>query len=210
MLLCPRCGSQNQTGQPYCQACGTPLMTNCPYCKSNIIPGSRFCGNCGRVLEETTQQRSANNTYAGSQRDGILIYNSSGLGEKTTIPPEIHGWNWGAFFLSWIWGIGNNVWIALIMFIPIPFLAFIMAIVLGVKGNQWAWQKKRWESIEHFQNTQQTWAYWGAGLFVLWIIFIGVFYFLGFVSLWDTIQSSPSIPTIPSIPQLPFDIWHSY
>lgn len=26
---------------------------------------------------------------------------------------DIQGWIWGAFLLSWIWGIGNNTYIAL-------------------------------------------------------------------------------------------------
>jgi len=24
------------------------------------------------------------------------------------VPDEIDRWNWGAFLLNWIWGIGNN------------------------------------------------------------------------------------------------------
>jgi hypothetical protein len=87
--------------------------------------------------------------------------NTSGQ-ESATLPPELKGWNWGAFFLSWIWGIGNNVWIALLAFI----LGIIWMIVLGIKGNEWAWQHKRWDSIEHFKRTQRTWAKWGVGLFI--------------------------------------------
>ncbi|MCK5641018.1 MAG: hypothetical protein KAJ19_09485, partial [Gammaproteobacteria bacterium] len=59
--------------------------------------------------------------------------NTSGQGELAEIPPEISGWNWGAFLLSWIWGIGNSVWIALLCLIPC--VGFVMAFVLGAKGN---------------------------------------------------------------------------
>jgi len=24
------------------------------------------------------------------------------------VPAEIDRWNWGAFLLNWVWGIGNN------------------------------------------------------------------------------------------------------
>lgn len=39
------------------------------------------------------------------------------------VPSEVKKWNWGAFFLSWIWGIGNHVWISFLSFVP--FVGFI-------------------------------------------------------------------------------------
>ena len=39
--------------------------------------------------------------------------------EPKPIPPEIDRWNWGAFLLSWIWGVGNNTFIALLSLVPI-------------------------------------------------------------------------------------------
>ena len=29
--------------------------------------------------------------------------------DQQTIPAEIRRWNWGAFFLNWIWGIYDNL-----------------------------------------------------------------------------------------------------
>ena len=46
-----------------------------------------------------------------------------------------------------------------------------MIFVLGAKGNEWAWQNKRWNSIEHFKKVQKLWAIWGAVLFALGILF---------------------------------------
>ena len=57
--------------------------------------------------------------------------NTSGQGAASVVPGEIKGWNWGAFFLNWIWSIGNNVWIGLLALI----LGIIMSIILGVKGE---------------------------------------------------------------------------
>lgn len=34
------------------------------------------------------------------------------------VPPEIDRWNWGAFLLNWIWGVGNNTFIALLTLVP--------------------------------------------------------------------------------------------
>jgi Cytochrome oxidase complex assembly protein 1 len=81
-----------------------------------------------------------------------------------SVPPEIDRWNWGAFFLNWIWGIGNGTPIALLTLVPI--VGFIMMFVLGAKGSRWAWRNKRWDSVEHFKRAQRRWAI--AGL-IVWI-----------------------------------------
>ena len=85
--------------------------------------------------------------------------NTSGQGPTAIVPREIQGWNWGAFLLTWIWGIGNNVLLALLTLVPI--VGLVMWFVLGVKGTEWAWQNKRWDSVEHFQRVQRTWTKWG-------------------------------------------------
>ena len=53
---------------------------------------------------------------------------TSGLGKQSVVPPEVKGWNWGAFLLNWIWGIGNSTYIALLMFVPLVniFMFFIL------------------------------------------------------------------------------------
>lgn len=32
-----------------------------------------------------------------------------------------------------------------------------MSIVLGIKGREWAWQAKHWDSVEHFKKVQHNW-----------------------------------------------------
>ena len=34
--------------------------------------------------------------------------------------------------------------------------------MLGIKGREWAWQNKRWDSLEHFNRVQKKWSVWGA------------------------------------------------
>ncbi len=106
--------------------------------------------------------------------------NTSGQGAAATVPREIRKWNWGAFFLNWIWGIGNNTLIALLCLIP--GVVFVMAFVLGAKGSEWAWRNKRWESPEQFRRIQQYWAAIGAVLFIgsilLVTLFAGIFFFV--------------------------------
>ncbi len=95
--------------------------------------------------------------------------NTSGHGVAAVLPPEIDRWNWGAFLLNWVWGIGNNTFVALLMFVPVVNL--VMPFVLGVKGSAWAWRNKRWESVDHFKRVQRLWAIWGI---VAWIILLAV------------------------------------
>ncbi len=76
--------------------------------------------------------------------------NSSGQGKNAIVPAAVKKWNWGAFLLSWIWGLGNKTYISLLVFVPIVGLA--MPFLLGARGSAWAWQNKRWESVEEFKR----------------------------------------------------------
>ncbi|HEX4353942.1 MAG TPA: cytochrome c oxidase assembly factor Coa1 family protein [Polyangiales bacterium] len=72
------------------------------------------------------------------------------------MPPEIDRWNWGAFLLNFVWGLGNGVRLAWLMWVPLVGLA--MPFVLGWKGNAWAWRRGGFRSVEHFQQVQRRWA----------------------------------------------------
>ena len=96
------------------------------------------------------------------------IINNSGQGANSVVYDIIaKDFNWGAFFFNWIWGVCNNTYIPLLIF-PLALLAFIpiiglivplgFCIWLGLKGNEWAWQNKRWASIEKFHSVQKKWA----------------------------------------------------
>jgi len=101
--------------------------------------------------------------------------NTSGQGKAAVVPVEINRWNWGAFLLNWIWGIGNSTFIALLMFVP--FINIVMPFVLGAKGSAWAWQNNRWESVDEFRRVQRLWAIWSV---VTYVIVIGLFTLLIF------------------------------
>jgi len=111
----------------------------------------------------------------------LSVHNTSGQGKTAVIPPEIKGWNWRALLLTWIWGIGNRVWISLVCLIPIVLVQLVFAILLGAKGNEWAWRSKRWDSIEHFRRTQRTWRNWAIGVLVV----VGIISFIiSFIVGW--------------------------
>lgn len=45
-----------------------------------------------------------------------------------------------------------------------------MMIVLGIKGNEWAWRNNKWESVEQFISSQNKWKPWGIIFFILAIL----------------------------------------
>lgn len=138
---------------------------HCTNCGQLNDSDAVYCVNCGNSLQDG---KNVNQQKLESRETKSL--NNSGQGKIASLPVELSGWNWGAFFLSWIWGIGNNTWIAFLTFIPL--VNFIMIFVLGAKGNEWAWQNKRWDSPDHFKKVQKLWAIWGLVLFLISILFV--------------------------------------
>jgi hypothetical protein len=91
--------------------------------------------------------------------------NNSGQGVGTPVPAELQTWSWSAFLLSWIWCIAHNAWLGFGVSLGLDILSgplghgrvplwLIGHLFCGFKGNEWAWQNRRWESIEQFRATQ--------------------------------------------------------
>jgi len=94
----------------------------------------------------------------------------SGMGGASVVPAEVRGWNWGAAGLSYLWGYYYRSWYSLLVFVPL--VNIIWWVVLGIYGNQWAWEKNSWRSVEEFQASQKKWRIWG--IISLIISFIAV------------------------------------
>ena len=96
---------------------------------------------------------------------------------------EMKLFNWGAFGLGWIWGIGNKVYVkelitpCIIVFIiwlfkinnsvwniPVIGIPLYLGIIFtplfyfGKNGNKWAWSEKDWKDIQEFKKVQKKWA----------------------------------------------------
>jgi hypothetical protein len=145
-----------------CCSCGKYVCLECKVSIANQV----FCNQC---LDERIR------TGAWPTETRLSMPGASGMGSGSFVPPEIKGWNWGGFLMTWIWGTGNNVWISFIALLSIvPYLGWAisltMSIILGIRGNEWAWQNKRWESVEHFKKTQRTWMWWGIAVTVANIV----------------------------------------
>lgn len=77
--------------------------------------------------------------------------------------------NWGAFFLTFIWGTKYKAWITLLaiplIFIHLPlyfnlFLLFCFQIYCGINGNKWAFQNYK-KTKNEFHKEQIKWAILG-------------------------------------------------
>jgi len=100
---------------------------------------------------------------------------------RSSEPSNIHSFNFGAFMFGWLWGICNGVYIALLTLIPA--INLIMCIILGVKGNEWAWEKQKSTATpDNFVETQKRWS--KAGVIVLAItLVLCFFYFVLFLAI---------------------------
>jgi hypothetical protein len=104
----------------------------------------------------------------------------SGKGKMSEVPEEIKGWNWAAAFLPTVWGVYHRSWLFLLRYVP--FLSWVWWIIMGIKGNEWAWKNNQWESVERFKRAQARWKPVGILCFILnllWIPYIIIFLILG-------------------------------
>lgn len=108
--------------------------------------------------------------------------NDSGTGAGAVLPAELKYFNWGSFFFTWIWSIAHRFWLGLLALplgfvlglIPLigPATGIAISIVFGIKGNEWAWQNRRWDSTDHFRKTQRVWGWWALGVFILVLLLL--------------------------------------
>ena len=139
-----------------------------------------------RVQPHLTQRQitSNNDDFVTSSPAPI---NTSGQGHlldnSVEVPEEIIGWNWGAFLLPGFWCLTNRVWIGLLSWLDLSVVTLgiptiTISILLGLKGNEWAWKSRKWKSVKAFKRHQRFWAIAG---FILWalllILIIGVILF---------------------------------
>ena len=154
-----------------CVSCGKPICSGCKVSLANKF----HCNPCAEKL------------IASSAAAPVAEPNTSRQGKSAVVPKEIRGWNWGGFFFTWIWGIGNRSWLAVIFgiisavfavvadeykadsWISLTFTVMTSAVI-GIQGNQWAWQNKKWSDVTHFKRTQKRWAIAGLILFIIFFV----------------------------------------
>jgi hypothetical protein len=149
-------------------------------------------------ISSDTNQRQNITTQGQSQSQPLT--SSDGL-PNGPFPQELAYWNWGALFFNWIWSIANSVWIGLLAFIS-P-IGLIMSIVLGIKGNEWAWKNRRFESIDQFKQVQRAWTRIGVIIYItvaaLSMIAVGILVFFSLNSANSKASDARRMSDVESI-----------
>lgn len=83
---------------------------------------------------------------------------------SAAVPEEIKGWNWPAFFLSWIWAFDNKINFGLLDWN----FYFFAPFMFGSKGNELAWRSRDWQSVEEFRKSQSRYSR------LVWVLVLGL------------------------------------
>jgi hypothetical protein len=101
------------------------------------------------------------------------------------LPPSLKGFNWAAFILGPVWGLGNTVVPAIIIgvalwavlwltYSTVPYVGagavVCGSLVIGYRANEWAWRARKWQSIEQFRRVQQGWLLWAVVVAIIWVV----------------------------------------
>lgn len=84
------------------------------------------------------------------------------MSQQVTAP---EGLNWGGFLLPFLWGIAHGAWLWVVVWLFIP---PVSSIVLLIKGNEIAFENRRYDSIEEFRSGQRMWVICGLILNIVW------------------------------------------
>lgn len=106
---------------------------------------------------------------------------TGGPSNSTQFPFKMK-WNWGAFGLYPIWGFFNGCWWGILVSLFLGYLFPVPNIVFGIYGTRWAWENRKWNSLQDFMKTQSDWAVWGIIVFCMnmlvllfvWIVLLGL------------------------------------
>lgn len=174
----------------------------CSQCGTKADDGARYCPQCGQAV--------AGNVLTINTPPSVVTPRNDTMGPPLTnraeIPPEIRGWNWGAFGAGIFWTAAMKLWnwfavlLVLLLFgalgravavlVALPIIG--INIYLGVNGNELAWKAPRtWQSVEQFKATQAVWAKWGFALLILGVLLPFILLVVGLI-LW-MIPSSPQV-----------------
>ena len=101
-------------------------------------------------------------------------YPRPSYGLQSDVPHECRGgFNFGAFVFTWIWAGAHRTWwpiaVALLGFC-IPRAGLVLAIYLGIKGNEIAWNSGRFSTPQECLATQRVWSIVGGVVLAVSIV----------------------------------------
>lgn len=151
----------------------------CTHCGSKLMPEDKFCTCCGAPVEgaEASCEEGQTRPYQTAPMPASYDNPAAANAGSRQVPGRF---NWGAFSLTLIWGIGNRCYITLLCLVPI--VGFIMPFVAGFKGNAWAYENNRYRDMEEFSQVQDTWNRAGFVCFIAQLLIGGFWLFFVLLS----------------------------
>lgn len=73
-------------------------------------------------------------------------------------------------------GFGTKSYLPLLALVPV--FNILWVFVCGFKGNEWAWKKRNYDSIDTFMKVQETWNRAGIAYFIITLILVGIWILL--------------------------------
>jgi hypothetical protein len=92
--------------------------------------------------------------------------------EATDATPQLDRWNWGAAFFNWIWALGHGLWVYALLGFVLSFIPLAAFILFGIKGNEWAWARGGYSSVEELRAKERKWAIAALIVFVISILLV--------------------------------------
>jgi len=99
--------------------------------------------------------------------------------DATQARPKLDGWNWGAAFFNWIWALGHKMWLYALLGFVLGFIPFASFILSGLKGNEWAWDRGGYSSVEDLRAKERKWAIAALVVLVVSIVLVVLLVALG-------------------------------
>ena len=142
---CLQCGFELNDTVKFCPECGFDLSSKlvCPICQTPFKINQKRCKKCLTPLPKIHKK----------------------------LPKELEKFNIPAFFFTFFWSCAHKCYWPLIILIPFLGLIFlpIIAIYLGFKGNQIAWENFDDTDIEEFKKQESKWniCVWIVGVIIV-------------------------------------------
>ncbi|MCB1216341.1 zinc ribbon domain-containing protein [bacterium] len=187
-MYCGHCGAQNDDHGQFCVSCGK-LLAEAPQQPMDAPEGFR-APPPGQAPPAPPPQQAPTPPPHQAPPQGQPSYppsyggydanqNSSGMGAGYPLPPEAANMNFGGCIPYGIFAFvnGNVMWGVLsLLFWP-------AAIYVLIKGNEIAWQSRRFTSRQEYVDTMNAWNTWGKILLAVQVVgMVLYFVFVFFVT----------------------------
>lgn len=149
----------------------------CTHCGHELSPEDKFCTGCGAPVDGPEPSYEGETTRPFQNAPASYDNHAAADRASRQVPGRF---NWGAFSLTLIWGIGNRCYITLLCLVPI--VGFVMPFVAGFKGNAWAYENNRYRDMEEFSQVQDTWNRAGFVCFIAQLLIGGFWLFFALLS----------------------------